>query len=269
MRIIAIHDKLVIETFARRNPYLFLYELGDLDDFFWPYTVWYGLEDGGEIIELALFYTDVEPPVVLAHTMTSAETMGRLLQGLQRALPQKFFSHLDSNGVTALGGAHVHSHGAYFKMGLTDRARVASDRSAEGYKVQPLHVCDLDQIVAFYDQAYPGNWFVPRMLETGCFYGAIDSAGVLAAVAGIHVYSPLYKAAALGNIATLPGHRGRGLATAVTAALCAHLLARDIEHIGLNVRADNATAIRCYSGLGFSLIAEYGEYMVTQRAIDA
>ena len=37
--------------------------------------------------------------------------------------------------------------------------------------------------------------------------------GRLASVAGIHVYSRTYRVAALGNIATMPTHRNRGLAS--------------------------------------------------------
>ena len=264
MRVISIHDKQTIEMFARRNPYLLLYELGDLDDFFWPYTVWYGLEDAGEIKELALFYTDVEPPVLLAHTATSAEHMNFLITGLMRALPHRFFSHLDAHGVHALQHAEVESHGDFHKMGLADRTRAAASIPADGFSIQQLTVHDMGQIEAFYAAAYPGNWFVPRMLQTGCFFGAIDASHALVSVAGIHVFSPQFKVAALGNIATLPSCRGHGLATAVTAALCNHLIKQDIQHIGLNVRADNAAAITCYEHLGFAHVADYGEYMITQ-----
>ena len=264
MRITSIHDKQTIERFARRNPYLFLYELGDLDDFFWPYTVWYALEDEGDMREMALFYTDVEPPVLLAHTATSPETMRQLLMGLRRALPHRFFSHLDQHGAQALRDAHLESQGVYLKMGLLDAARAVAPQRNDGVTLRQLSARDLPAIETFYAMAYPHNWFVPRMLQTGCFFGATDSGGALASVAGIHVFSPQFKVAALGNIATLPIHRGRGLAAAVTAALCTHLLAQGIVHIGLNVRADNAAAITCYENLGFARMAEYGEYMVAQ-----
>ena len=46
MSLVCLHDKAVIEGFLRRNPLLHIYPLGDLDDFFWPHTTWYGLQDG-------------------------------------------------------------------------------------------------------------------------------------------------------------------------------------------------------------------------------
>jgi len=85
----------------------------------------------------------------------------------------------------------------------------------------PLGPDDLDEVNAFYARAYPGTWFEPRMLETRRYVGIRDSSG-LACVAGVHVWSPAWRVAALGSVATLPEARGRGLATAA----CAHLAQR-------------------------------------------
>lgn len=61
---------------------------------------------------------------------------------------------------------------------------------------------------------------------------------------------------------TLPEARGQWLGTRVTARLCMNLL-RQVEHIGLNVRADNAPALASYRKLGFERIASYEEFMIT------
>jgi len=42
----------------RRDAELRIYSLGDLDDFFWPATTWYGWEDGGQLQEVVLVPTD-------------------------------------------------------------------------------------------------------------------------------------------------------------------------------------------------------------------
>jgi len=80
------------------------------------------------------------------------------------------------------------------------------------------------------------------------------------------VYSPRQRVAALGNITTHPEHRGRGHARAVTARLCQHL-AESTDHIGLNVKAHNVTAIRCYESLGFEVAAKYDERVATLAAL--
>ena len=96
------------------------------------------------------------------------------------------------------------------------------------------------------------------MLATGRYVG-IREDGRLVCVAGVHVYSPVFGVAALGNVATLPSLRGRGLARGACAALCRLLLEDGIETIALNVRADNAAAIASYATLGFEPAAEYVE----------
>ena len=85
--------------------------------------------------------------------------------------------------------------------------------------VDLLGESDLLELDELYRAAYPGTWFTPRMLATGRYVG-IRHDGRLACVAGVHVYSPTWGVAALGNVATLPELRGRGLARAACAALC-------------------------------------------------
>ena len=125
--------------------------------------------------------------------------------------------------------------------------------------VQPLTNQHLPELIDLYTASYPGNWFDPRMLQTGQYMGIhIDKQ--LVAVAGVHVYSAHYRVAALGNITTHPDHRGQGVGTAVTAALCKRLL-KTVDTIGLNVKSDNAAAIALYQKLGFQIVTTYHEYM--------
>jgi ribosomal protein S18 acetylase RimI-like enzyme len=86
----------------------------------------------------------------------------------------------------------------------------------------------------------------------------------LVSVAGVHVVSLHYRVAALGNITTRPALRGRGYARRVTAHLC-QSLAQRVDHIGLNVKADNAAALACYRRLGFQTIGQYEEFDAKRR----
>jgi ribosomal protein S18 acetylase RimI-like enzyme len=260
-RTLCLHDRDAIAAWLRRDPFLHLYAIGDLDDFFWPYTQWYALVDGGEIRQAILCYTGA--PMLILHALTgdSPGEMRELLRSVLHLLPRRIYTHLSAKLADVFADQYdVEPHGAYDKMALVDpRPLDLIDTSA----VVQLRPADLTEIAAFYDAAYPGNWFDPRMLETGHYYG-IRQDGALLSVAGVHVYSPHYRVAALGNITTHPAARGRGLATLVTAKLCQELR-RNVDHIGLNVRADNASAIACYTKLGFRNIAEYGEYALTLR----
>jgi RimJ/RimL family protein N-acetyltransferase len=148
--------------------------------------------------------------------------------------------------------------GLHFKMALRDPARL--DMISIPQAVERLTPAATDELLAFYAHSYPGNWFDPRMVETGQYVGIRGENGNLLSVAGVHVYSAEQRVAALGNITTAPAARGRGLATVATAALCRSLL-QTVDLIGLNVRADNIAAIACYRRLGFTVVAEYEEYM--------
>lgn len=86
----------------------------------------------------------------------------------------------------------------------------------------------------------------------------------LVSVAGVHVYSEEYKVAAVGNIVTHPDYRGNGLGKSVTARLCQSLLEK-VDHVGLNVKSDNNTAISVYKGLGFEIVGDYWEYMIEAK----
>jgi ribosomal protein S18 acetylase RimI-like enzyme len=258
---ICLHDRDTIAAWLRRDPLLHLYAIGDLDDFFWPYTNWYALAEGDHIRQVILCYTGA--PLLILHALTgeSPGEMRALLRSIMRLLPSRIYTHLSADLIDVFAGDyHIEPHGAYDKMALTDLARLdVVDTSA----VARLAPADLAEVTALYDAAYPGHWFDPRMLETGHYYG-VRQAGALLSVAGVHVYSPRYRVAALGNITTHPAARGRGLATLATAKLCQELL-RSVDQIGLNVRADNASAIACYTRLGFTKIGEYGEYELTHR----
>jgi len=256
-------DKRLIESFLRRNPALHLYELGDLDDFFFPYTSWYGHEKDGEIISLALLYRGTELPVLLALDDSGSASMPDLLNELKDKLPKRFYCHLTRGCEKMLEDRFsLEPHGTHHKMTLTDKSLL--DTTDVSGALQ-LDARDKAEILEFYASAYPGNWFDARMLETGQYFG-LRRNGRLASIAGIHVYSPQYKVAALGNIATLPEFRGQGLGTSVTAALCRNLL-KTVDIIGLNVKTDNADAVRCYQKLGFKITGEYNEFMANERIL--
>src|SRR5262249_3091667 len=147
----------------------------------------------------------------------------------------------------------IEPHGTHHKMALTDRSRLAG---FDGSAAVALSAADTGELPALYAAGYPGHWFVPRRLGPG-YYHRLRAGPALVSVAGVHVFSPRYQVAALGNITTRPDARGQGLATTATARLCQDLLRAGVEHVGLNVKADNRGAIACYRKLGFERVADY------------
>jgi len=98
----------------------------------------------------------------------------------------------------------------------------------------------------------------------GVFYG-VEQAGQLISVAGTHLVSDAYSVGAVGNVMTHPDHRGHGYATLATRAVCAELIQRGIKTIVLNVRQDNAPAIRVYEKLRFVRYCPFYEGVIERR----
>lgn len=253
-RVAAVRDRERLAAFLRRDPALYAYHLGDLDPFFWPRTRWWGLEDDGALREVALLY-EGQPSCLLALSRDPAG-LRELLGDLQGDLPARVYAHLSPGALAGLPGWRSEPHGPHLKMRLVDPARVAAPDAGAAVGLGPG---DLAEVQALYARAYPGNWFDPRMLATGCYRG-LRERGELLAVAGVHVVSREFGVAALGNVTTDPRARGRGLAGLVTAAVVQGLRAQGVEEVGLNVHRDNAPAIACYRRLGFEAAAEYEEH---------
>jgi RimJ/RimL family protein N-acetyltransferase len=254
----SVHDREELAALLRRDPGLHAYELGDLDDFFWPYTSWFRHGDA-----VALLYHGLAVPTLIA--LATPREAAALLTGLLPMLPRRFYAHLSPGSATALSeGFDTEPYGRHLKMALTDTARLAAaEPSATEPAGEVLDDADLPDLLRLYAEAYPGNWFDRRMLETGHYVGVRQDGRVLA-VAGVHVWSPVYRVAALGNVTTHPEVRGRGLATAAVAALCRRLL-ETVDVVTLNVKADNAPAIAVYERLGFTEVARYDEFDFTVR----
>lgn len=257
-RLVELRDRETIERFLARSPQLHFYELGDLDPFYWPYTRWFGWR-GADLEALCLVYAAMDVPTLLAFAEPQGmPALTHLLRALEPSLPPRLYAHLSPGLLEVFGGGwRTTPHGPHLKLVLA--APHALDR-ADVSKAVPLGSADLPAILELYARSYPGNWFAPRMLETGLYRG-VRNGSELVAIAGVHVYSSEQRIAALGNIATDPRERRRGLATAVTAALCLDLLPR-ADTIGLNVHAENASARACYAALGFEAVADYDELLL-------
>jgi len=257
-----LHDKTELEAFLRRDVFLHIYSIGDLDDFFWPHTTWYGCKNGSDLQAVLLQYSPGGFEVLLALCQPGqARPMMALLQNFERDLPDSFHLHTsESVERFFFEGFDAKDLGLHDKMALrnprlirnwdTSIAEAAGDR-------------DLGQLSDLYARSYPDNAFDPRMLETGQFY-CIKSGGRIVSAAGIHVFSKKYRVAAIGNVVTDPEFRGNGLGTAVTARTVQSLL-RHVDHIGLNVKANNQAALRSYQKLGFEPYTTYREAEIKCR----
>lgn len=255
METVCLHDKKKLECYLRKSIFINIYSIGDLDDYFWPYTTWYGLIDNNELKAVALVYTGVSVPTLIALDESKNTLFEKLLGSIIRVLPKSFYAHINVELVPILETHYkVVSHGTHYKMGLTN---VSTINGVDVSQVAPLSKKNLDELMKFYKDNYPRHSFEPQMLDTNQYYG-IRRANELISAAGVHVYSPQYKVAALANIVTHKHYRRKGYAKTVVSGLCKNLL-RTVEHVGLNVKVDNEVALRLYRSLGFETFGTYLE----------
>jgi ribosomal protein S18 acetylase RimI-like enzyme len=258
MNVNTLHDKKIIESHFRQNTDLNIYSIGDLDDFFWKYTKWFGIGTGESIEQIALLYEGSQPPTFLAITDNNFDIMTSLIKKIKNELPGKIYCHLSKGLVEAFGTKSILKNcGLYFKMSLKEKSLLLQ---SENENIRRLLPSDIEIINGLYKASYPENFFDKRMLETGKYFGYFEK-GELIGISGIHVYSEKYRVATLGNITINPLHRGKSICQKLTSALCSDLL-QTVDNIGLNVSSENQSAINCYKKIGFEVIGEYDEYLL-------
>ncbi len=242
----------------RQDTYLHLYEIGDLDEFFWSHTAWYAMEEAGVIAAMVLVYCGTDLPVILALEDANRGAARALLCDLIPSLPDRFYCHLSPGLEDVLRPRfRLEHHGRHNKMRLAN-PDFGVVPIMSGTTSRFLGPEDEKPLFALYSAGYPGNWFDRRMLETGKYVGLFADDRIIA-VAGVHVYSAPYGVAVLGNITTHPDYRGRGAGAQATSLLCEDLM-KTTRHVGLNVHSQNMAAIRCYEKIGFKFHSTYDEY---------
>ena len=94
MAVVELRDRDVLAAFLRGRPAVHAYELGDLDDFFWPRTRWRAWRPDGRVEQVALLYDEPDPPVLLALADEPESAMRRLLEAIAADLPPRLYAHL-------------------------------------------------------------------------------------------------------------------------------------------------------------------------------
>lgn len=102
------------------------------------------------------------------------------------------------------------------------------------------------------------DFFFPALVAEGAFFGIWEGEALVAA-AGTHLVSDNLSVAAVGCVYVRRDKRGQGLGRAVTHAVSAHLLARGLQTIVLNVKQVNTPAIRVYENLGYERYCAFYE----------
>jgi len=128
-------------------------------------------------------------------------------------------------------------------------------------RVERLSAADWPALLRLYDD-WTGRIFGPAMPEGGIYFG-VRQGHELIAVANTHAISYTHSIATVGGVFTREEHRGRGLATATTAAVTQALARAGIRDIVLNVQTDNLPAVAAYRRIGYTPYLDYCEGLVS------
>jgi ribosomal protein S18 acetylase RimI-like enzyme len=232
------------------------YGIGDLEPGLFELTEWAGAEEAGNLQSLALLYKGLDPPALFL--MGEPDGLVDVLRNKKRPW-QVYLTCQESHLPTVRAFYHIEMPIPMWRLTVTRRGFKPTDLP----EVMPLSTYHIGQLERLYAGG-GGDAFNPTQVDNGVFFGVCDQDQIIAA-GGTHLVSPNYGIAAVGNVYTANGHRGRGYGTATTSAVIAELFRRGLECVFLNVAQDNAAAIRIYERLGFTKHCRFLEMLALRK----
>lgn len=233
-------DRELVRAFLERDRLFAGYALCALDDPFFERARWAIARRNGETVALAMEQGGPPPqPVFLAGDPAGAEL---LLREVIR--PRSAWIAMPAELLPVVAGLYRLEPGPPMVRMAVDREEFRPHRGPVA-RLTPSTVGELNRM---YDLGFT-SWLTGEALADGVYYG-LRIAGRLVAAAGTHVTSRSARMGIVGNVMTVPAHRGRGFAKATTSAVTAELL-RTCDDVVLNVRSDNPSALAAYRALGF------------------
>jgi ribosomal protein S18 acetylase RimI-like enzyme len=159
-------------------------------------------------------------------------------------------------GIVATAGVAAEPGPGWHVVMRIDGVQLVADNAVGAHDADavPLGPADVPEMLDLAARTRPGP-FLPRTIEFGGYLG-IRRDGVLAAMAGERLRPPGWTE--ISAVCTAPEFRGQGLATRLTLAVTAAIRDRGDTPF-LHAAAENVSAIRLYSALGFGLrrLAEF------------
>ena len=125
--------------------------------------------------------------------------------------------------------------------------RTSEAESEHAERIVELSSTDFPQMSILYEATRPGRKLYPRLIELGGFIG-IKHGKQLVAMACLRLNLQGYRE--ISTVGTLPGHTGRGYATALVGEL-ARRSRNAAKQPFLTVNTANARAYAIYKRLGF------------------
>ena len=244
-------DRAMLHAFLETDRLYAAYALCDLDDREFLRTRWGVALAGGRPIAVVLQYAGYAPQPIFV--MGENAGIEAILAHVIK--PRTAYVAARPEHLAAISAAYrVESGPAMYRMWV-DSAHFRPFPAA----VERLMPEDIGELNRLYQLGFAA-WLPASAIADGLYYG-IRVGDRLVSAAGTHVISPAAKLAVVGNVMTHADFRGRGYATAVTAAVTAELL-RFCDKVVLNVRTDNPPALAAYRRLGYQVYVTFEERLI-------
>lgn len=244
-----------VRAFFERDRLLAAYALADLDPANVDSARWWAARRGGEIVAAALLVEVL--PFRPCFAMGEPDGLGAIFSMLA-----------EGRLILAIPPSARPSIERTYRLERADRMRrmvvdPRTFRPREPHRLTRLGPERLEDVIELYGEA-SRSYFTTERLRREIYFGIYRGEAVVSA-AGTHVRSARAGIAAVGNVLTRIGHRGQGMATAVTSAVTEAALAEHRDVV-LNVREDNSSAIAVYERLGYRSHSTFIEGPALRRA---
>jgi ribosomal protein S18 acetylase RimI-like enzyme len=257
MRTRKLTDTHEILSFLETDPFYAAYAIGDLEPALFAQTEWVGAQEEDQLCTIALLFRGLDPPpLFLMGDPAGLATILRL--GLR---PERVYVGCRQQHLAAVRAFYRTEPPTPMWRMTVQRKDFRPIDAPPVIALSPRHTDELERLYA----QGGGDAFSPTQLATGVFFGVADR-GQIVAAAGIHLISPTYGIAAVGNVYTHQAYRGRGYGSATTSAVVTELFRRGLRHVVLNVAQANTVAIRIYERLGFTKYCPCLEMLAVRRA---
>jgi ribosomal protein S18 acetylase RimI-like enzyme len=243
-----VFEKKDLYEFLASDPELSVYFIGDLGDQYFQNCRWFAHKgDKNGIDALALLYH--HPAIDTILTMGCTNGIHEIVRNQKKEWPHRFHSHLLEGHLPAFDESYQLTEKTEFLRMVLYKEKATYSFPPDSYrKVKVLTESEGKQIFDLLED-YPENFFALENLKTRFYFGIYED-DILVTMSGVHVVSPEFKVAALGNIVTKREYRGRGLSKLCTEFLIRKLF-ESVDIIALNVRSNNESAVKMYEKLGF------------------
>ena len=163
-------DKTKLKDFLMKDPYLHIYELGDLQEKLFPATQWFVMEDRGEILASAMLYRAKNINIFYLVDDTLPDIAAELLEGIMDRLPQKMYCLLSPSLAGVISGKYGYEKSvSYDKMKLTGDIFLSRNIKYPEFTYR-INVNDSEPVAEFLRGVNPGAFYNKGMLATGKYF---------------------------------------------------------------------------------------------------